>query len=184
VLAVVRELVDRDREAAEQRLAAIREADRDRAGAVERRPDELGADFGRLPGRREAAVSERAGEDAKAVARLSIRPAHEAARERVLLEARIAGRGGPGLVPRRRCGQVELDGARRCFRDEALAVDYAQDVRVAFDREGSLERRRRAQSHLRIAGKERSDPPAGVATVCGSVRPVEARLYRQVLHRG
>ena len=83
---------------------------------------------------------------------------------------------------------VGVSGTGSNLRALASAADRgalgAKIVLVFADREGSLERRRRAQSHLRIAATERSDPPAGVATVCGSVRPVEARLYRQVLHRG
>ena len=102
----------------------------------------------------------------------------------MLRKAWRARRRGLRLGPGRRARQLELDRGRGGFGDEVVAVEDSQAVADVVDRERPLEGRGRAQGHLGVAVEQGGDAAARVTAVGRSVGPVEAGLYRQVLHRG
>jgi hypothetical protein len=182
-LSEVRQLVDPNGKATQQRLAAVREPDRDGARAVERRPDECRLDLIRYdPRARNTSVGERAGKDPEAVAGLTLRAADEARREGVLAEAWITLRGLLGVCVIRRLRNLQLDLRRDGLRHEAVRVEDAHPIIGLFDLERAAERRRRPQRHLGHATQEPGDETAGVASVRRACRPVEARVDDELFH--
>ena len=88
-----------------------------------------------------------------------------------------------GDVERDRSGHGELHGSGSSLGDERVAVEQADAVTVALDRERPVERRRQAQGHLDLVGvDERSESTAGVASVGRRRRPTEVPRKRD-LHR-
>lgn len=178
------------RQAPEHRLAAGREADREGAGTVERRPHELsrnpavGSQRGiRHPRRRDQPVPQRAGEDAEAVSWGALRAADEAGRERVPLEAGVAGRGLLGLLERRGHGDFELHVRQLRLGHARLAVSDDDPAILPVDGERTHQRRRQPQGDFGIAVvEERGDETARVTTVCRPCRAVEARIDDEFIH--
>ena len=72
------------------------------------------------------------------------------------------------VVHRHRSGRLDVDRRRPSFGHERVAVEQADCVVVAVDRERSLERRWKTKRDLDLVGvHERCEPPARVASVRG-----------------
>ena len=151
-------------------------------GTVERRPDDVPVDLGRRPRAGDEAVTERSGEDTEPVADLSIGAAHEAGRERVLLEAWIAGRRLRGLLERRRVRRREIDLCLNRFRHDGLTVAHDDASAVTLDGQRPAEWRRSAQGHLSGAVQEIGDQTARIASVRRAGGPVEAGVDDELVH--
>jgi hypothetical protein len=124
VLAGAGNAADLGGEPAEHDDAATDDAGRIRAGAVERRPDELFSDgvLARHPDTGDDPVAQRAGVDVQAVVLRPRVPADEAVRERRLDVGALR---VDGLLPRRRRRRVELDLSRREFGNDGVAGEDA-----------------------------------------------------------
>ena len=88
-----------------------------------------------------------------------------------------------GDLERDRSGHVELHGSGSSLGDERVAVEEADAVTLALDRERLVERWRQAQGDLDLVGvDERGESTAGVASVGRRRRPTEVARERD-LHR-
>ena len=88
------------------------------------------------------------------------------------------------VVHRHRSRRLDVDGRRPSLGHERVAVEQADGVVVALDRERSLERRGKTKGDLDLVGvHERCEPPARVASVRRGEGPSKT-VREHDLHRG
>jgi hypothetical protein len=172
-LAGLRPRVDGSRHAAEEDALALEFVDGPAGRAVERGPDNLGADpRAGCPRRSDDSHSpfDGAGEDAEAV--VPFGPAREAGRVSVVLEAGVARRGRLRLRERHRLRHlfVRVNRSPRPRDDDVAVPELVPD-----DVELRVEWRRYEQGHLEASAERFGEEPARIAAVRRAGRPVEAR---------